>query len=157
MSAYAWIPTGEEKEIKTNSGRERGRDHSVVVQDVETINADAMIFLFKALKEKHPDAKTIHVITDNARYNHTIKVQVYEKSSRVKIHYLPSYAPNLNLIERLWKFFHKKVTYNQYHATYSKFKIASLDFFKNIHQYQEELDTLLVENFHIIGERVSQT
>ena len=165
MTAYAWIPTGEEKEIKSNTGRERlnlngalnARDHSVVVQDAETINADTMIDLFKALELKHPGAKTIHVIADNAKYNHAIKVQAYEKGSRVKIHYLPSYAPNLNLIERLWKFFHKKVTYNQYHATYSKFKTASLDFFKNIHRYQEELDTLLTENFHIIGEKLSQT
>jgi transposase len=165
MPSYAWIPTGEEKEIKTNSGRQRinlngalnARDHSVVVQAAETINADAMIDLFKALEAKHPHAETIHVIVDNARYNHAIKVREYEKTSRVKIHFLPPYAPNLNLIERLWKFFHQKVTYNQYHETYLQFKTASLDFFKNIDRHKGELDTLLVENFHIIGERVSQT
>lgn len=165
MPAYAWIPKGEEKEIKTNTGRQRinlngalnEKDHSTVVQAAETINADAMIDLFKALEEKHPFASVIHVIADNAKYNHAIKVQEYEKTSRVKIHFLPSYAPNLNLIERVWKFFHKKVLYNQYYETYLQFKTASLDFFKNIHQYQDELDTLLVENFHIIGERVSQS
>jgi transposase len=163
MPAYAWIPKGEEKEIKTNTGRQRinlngalnAKDHSVVVQAAETINADAMITLFIALETKHPDAQTIHVILDNAKYNHAIKVQEYEKTSRVKIHYLPTYAPNLNLIERLWKFYHKKVTYNKYYEKYPQFKTASLDFFKNIDRYKEELDTLLVENFHIIGERVS--
>lgn len=165
MPAYAWIRKGEEKEIKTNTGRQRinlngalnAKDHSVVMQAAETINADAMVDLFKALEAKHPDATTIHVIADNARYNHAIKVREYEKTSRVKIHFLPPYAPNLNLIERLWKFFHKKVTYNTYHETYLQFKTASLDFFKNIDQHKEELDTLLVENFHIIGERVSQS
>jgi len=59
--------------------------------------------------------------------------------------------------KRVWKFFHKKITYNQYYATYSKFKITSLDFFENILQYKEELDTLLTENFHIIGKQISQT
>jgi transposase len=165
MPAYAWIPKGEEKEIKTNTGRQRinlngalnAKDHSVVVQDAETINGDAMIALFTALETKHPNAQTIHVIVDNAKYNHAIKVQEYEKTSRVHIHYLPTYAPNLNLIERLWKFFHKKVTYNKYYEKYPQFKAASLNFFKNIDQYKEELDTLLVENFHIIGERVSQS
>ena len=165
MPACAWIPKGEEKEIKTNTGRQRinlngalnAKDHSVVVDAAETINADAMIDLFKALEEKHPNAHTIHVILDNAKYNHAIKVQEYEKTSRVKIHYLPTYAPNLNLIERLWKFFHKKVLYNKYYEKYPQFKTASLDFFKNIDQYKDELDTLLAENFHIIGERVSQT
>ncbi len=165
MPAYAWIPQGEEREIKTNTGRQRinlngalnGKDHSVVVQIAETINADAMIDLFKALEEKHPLAPVIHVIADNAKYNHAIKVQEYEKTARVTIHFLPPYAPNLNLIERLWKFFHKKVLCNQYYETYLQFKTASLDFFKTIDQHKKELDTLLVENFHIIGERVSQT
>lgn len=165
MPAYAWIPTGEEKEIKTNTGRERlnlngalnARDHSAVVLPAETVNADAMIDLFKALEAKHPKAKTIHLIMDNARYNHARIVREYEKTSRIRLHYLPPYAPNLNLIERLWKFFHKKTLYNEYYPTYLEFKTASLDFFENMHQYKDELDTLLVENFHIIGERVSQT
>lgn len=165
MPAYAWIPRGEEHEIKTNTGRQRinlngalnGRDHSVVIAAAETINADAMVDLFKALEEKHPLAPVIHVIADNAKYNHAIKVQEYEKTSRVMIHFLPPYAPNLNLIERLWKFFHKKVLYDQYYETYAQFKTASLDFFKTIDQHKKELDTLFVENFHIIGERVSQT
>jgi transposase len=86
-----------------------------------------------------------------------VELGEYVKTSRVKIHYLPPYAPNLNLIERLWKFFHKKTLYNHYYPTYLEFKTASLDFFENMHQYQDELDTLLTENFHIIGERVSQT
>ena len=165
MPAYGWISTGKEKEIKTNTGRQRinlngalnARDHSVVVHAAETINADAMIALFTTLEEKHPNAGIIHVIADNATYNHAIKVQEYEKTSRVRIHYLPSYAPNLNLIERLWKFFHKKVLYDRYYETYIQFKTASLDFFKTIDLYKTELDTLLAENFHIIGERVSQT
>jgi len=130
MPAYAWIPKGEEREIKTNTGRQRinlngalnEKDHSVVVQSTETINADAMIALFTALEEKHPLAPVIHVIADNAPYNHAIKVREYQKTSRVKIHFLPPYAPNLNLIERLWKFFHKKALYNQYYETYLQFK-----------------------------------
>lgn len=163
MPAYAWIPKGEEKEIKTNTGRKRInlngalnlKSKEAVVLDAETVNADAMIDLFKALEEKHPDAKAIHVICDNAKYNHAIKVQEYVKTSRLKIHYLPSYAPNLNLIERLWKFFHQKTLYNEYYETFIEFKTASLDFFKDMHQYKDELDTLLTENFHITGERVA--
>jgi len=133
------------------------KDHSVVVQEVETINADAMISLLTALEEKHPDAKTIYVISDNAKYNHANKVKAYAGGSRIQIHFLPPCAPNLNMIERVWKFFHKKITYNPYYATYSQFKTTSLDFFENILQCKEELDTLLTENFHIIGKQISQT
>lgn len=163
MPAYAWIPTGEEREIKTNTGRMRinlngalnAKDKSAVVCSVETVNAVAMIELFQALEAKHPDAKMIHLIMDNAKYNHARLVRDYEKTSRIRVHYLPPYAPNLNLIERLWKFFHQKTLYNQYYATYLEFKTASLDFFKDMGQYQDELDSLLTENFHIIGERGS--
>ena len=165
MPAYGWIRRGEEKELKTNTGRKRinlngalnGKDHSAVVLAQETINADSMLALIQALEEKHPNAESIYCIADNAKYNHAKKVTEYLKTSRVVMHYLPSYAPNLNLIERLWKFFHTKTLYNKYYATYEEFKTACLDFFKNMEQYSEELETLLAENFHIIGERVSQT
>jgi transposase len=32
---------------------------------------------------------------------------------------LPPYSPNLNLIERFWRFFHKKVTYNKYYEDFA--------------------------------------
>ncbi|MCL4727953.1 MAG: transposase, partial [Candidatus Kuenenia stuttgartiensis] len=53
----------------------------------------------------------------------------------IKIKFLPSYSPNLNLIERLWKFFCKKILYNKYYDTYGKFKNKCLSFFKNINEY----------------------
>lgn len=165
MPAYGWIQTGKEKELKTNTGRKRinlngalnEKDHSAVVLSEETINADSMITLLQALEKKHPHAEKIHCIADNARYNHANKVTEYLQTSRVVLHYLPPYAPNLNLIERLWKFFHTKVLYNKYYESFLEFKTASLDFFKNMDQYSKELDTLLAENFHIIGEKVSQS
>jgi transposase len=149
--------------VKTNAGRRRvnlngalsALDHSAVVLDAETINTEAIIELCKALEAKHPYAKKIYIIMDNTRYNHARIVREYEKTSRIHILYLPPCAPNLNLIERLWKFFHKKVTYNTYHDTYEKFRDACLDFFRDMGQYQDELDSLLTENFHIIGARVS--
>jgi len=107
--------------------------------------------------QKGRRASIIHVISDNAKYNHANKVKVYAEGSRIQLHFLPPCAPNLNRIERVWKFFHKKITYNQYYATYSRFKTTSLDLFENILQYKEELDTLLTENFHIIGKQISQT
>jgi transposase len=63
---------------------------------------------------------------------------------------LPSYSPNLNLIERLWKFFKKKVLANRYYENYEDFKEAVLHFFEiDIGNYTNELRTLLTENFHL--------
>nr|WP_261341688.1 transposase [Candidatus Kuenenia stuttgartiensis] len=57
-------------------------------------------------------------------------VKEYLANSRIKIKFLPSYSPNLNLIERLWKFFRKKILYNKYYDTYEKFKNKCFKFFQ---------------------------
>ena len=65
--------------------------------------------------------------------------------------FLPSYSPNLNLIERLWKFFKGKITRGRYYEKFEEFRTKTLEFFETIGQYKEELKTLLTENFQIIG------
>ncbi len=61
--------------------------------------------------------------------------------------FLPSYAPNLNLTERLWKFFKKKVLYNQYHKNIQTFRSACINFFKHIDQYSDEITFLMSGGF----------
>ncbi len=62
------------------------------------------------------------------------------------------YAPKLNLIERFWKFFKKKVLYNRYYDTFDKFKRACEDFFANAHGYAPQFRTQFTENFEIVGQ-----
>ena len=100
----------------------------------------------------HLVATWIYVICDNARYYRSKAVQAYLKTSRIKLVFLPPYAPNLNLIERLWKFFKKQVLYNRYYETFAEFKAACEAFFSNPSQYEVQLRSLLTENFAIIGE-----
>ena len=167
MPAYGWIKTGEEKELKSNTGRKRVNvngalnieDHTVVVRTEDTINAQATIRLLKDLEAKHTTVETIYCIADNACYYRAKMVQEYVAQSKIKLLFLPPYAPNLNLIERLWKFFHKKVMYNTYYASYAEFEEAIGTFFDNLnaHQYADELRSLLAENFQIIGKQVSQS
>ncbi len=171
IPSYGWILKGEIKELPSNTGRKRININGAIdisnldfaYQEDETINADSTIRLLTQLEQRNPDAKNIYVITDNARYyevtrfceagsyNHAKKVKEYEQNSRIRLIYLPPYAPNLNLIERLWKFFHKKVLYNSYYSTFDRFKQACTNFFENIPQYKIELNSLLTENFQIIG------
>lgn len=165
MPAYGWIPKGQTKEIKSNTGRNRINingaldvgEHDVIVREDESINADSTIMLLKEIESKNPDAKTIYIIADNARYYRAKKVREYLETSRIKMVFLPPYSPNLNLIERLWKFFHKKKLYNRYYESFHEFKKECLGFFENIGQYKDELATLLTENFQILGTNFSQT
>lgn len=160
VASYAWIEKGTEKEVRSNTGRQRvningaiNLDHQVVMRTDDTINAQSTIGLYKQLEAAHPEAGTIYVIEDNARYYRAKLVSEYLETSRVKPIFLPAYAPNLNLIERLWKFMHKQVLHNHYYDTYAKFKTALLAFFDRINAggYATELESLLTENFHIIG------
>lgn len=165
MPSYGWIPKGQTKEIKSNTGRNRINingaldvdGHGVIVREDESINADSTIMLLNEIEGRNPDAKTIYVIADNAKYYHAKKVRKYLETSRIKIIFLPPYSPNLNLIERLWKFFHKKKLYNRYYESFHEFKKECLEFFENIEQHKDELATLLTEKFQILGTNFSQT
>jgi len=55
----------------------------------------------------------IHIFCDNARYYRNKSVQAYIENSKVKLHFLPPYSPNLNPIERLWKWMKERVMYNR--------------------------------------------
>ena len=109
-----------------------------------------MIDLLKQLRAKHPGEGKIYLILDNASYNKAIRVREQAKASQIILKYQPPYSPNLNLIERLWKFMRKKFCKDKYRSTFAKFK-AQLDvFFANLDKYRGELATLLTENFELI-------
>jgi transposase len=159
VTAYGWIKKGHTQTIKSNTGRAKlnlngavnPQTCEVVVRADQTINAQSTIELLKMLEDKHRKAETIYVIADNARYYRSSRVQQYLADSRIKLIFLPTYSPNLNLIERLWKYFRKMVLYNQYYETFLEFKERALAFFANIKEHKAALRRLLTENFEIIA------
>lgn len=156
--AYGWIKKGEEKALKSNTGRARVningayniQEHSVTVREDESIHAQSTIKLFEQLLKKYPLA-TLYIIHDNARYYRCNLITEFLKThTRIKPKYLPSYSPNLNIIERLWGFFKSEITHNEYYEKFADFKKACMGFFENISDYRTQLETLMTENFHII-------
>ena len=159
MAAYGWLKKGEDREIKSNTGRERLNINGaidietlgVTVVSGEAVNSDTTIELFDAIEAQYPLALTIYIILDNARYYHSKQMKAYLANSRIRLIPLPSYSPNLNLIERLWHFFKKKVLYNQYFDKFKDFEKTVMKFFVNIADYKDELATIMSEEFHLIG------
>lgn len=158
MPAYCWIRKGKEKEVKSNTGRERiningvysPADQEIIVREDPSINSESTIKLLKQIESRHPDLSRIIIIRDNARYYCSQEVKDYLEDSKIEFLPLPSYSPNLNLIERLWKFFKKKVIANQYYENYADFKTAVMRFFEiDVGLYKDELRNLLTENFHL--------
>jgi transposase len=155
IASYGWIYTNTEKAIKTNTARKRINlngalnleDMDITVLSEPTINADAVIRLLKAIEEKQPTGE-IFLILDNARYNHAKKLKHYVKRrKRIHLMHLPAYSPNLNIIERLWKFFKEEKLYGKYYETYQEFTTVVMDFFRNIDEYKETLKTRLTDSF----------
>lgn len=90
----------------------------------------------------------VTLVLDNARYQRCKLVQALAKSLSIELMFLPSYSPNLNLIERLWKFVKKQVLYSKYYADFASFKTAITDCLNQTSTtYKRDLDSLLTLNF----------
>jgi transposase len=163
MLAYGWIKKGEDNLIKSNTGRQRvningaldSETHNVIVREDESINAVSTIELLKQVEVSYPLASVIYIICDNAKYYRSKLVRAFLINSKIELIFLPPYSPNLNLIERLWKFMKKKILYNQYYEKFDEFKKVTLRFFENIESYKTELRTLLTNNFQLLDAKFS--
>ena len=92
----------------------------VTVTTDKSVNRETMGTLLRkidALGLKGP----VRLVLDNARYQHCVLVNDLAKSLNIELLFLPSYSPNLNLIERLWKFTKKMVLYGRHYDTFAAF------------------------------------
>lgn len=106
-----------------------------------------------ALLEKiavHYVGLPITIILDNARYQRCALVMEKARSLNIELCFLPSYSPNLNLIERVWKFVKKKCLYSQYYEKFPAFKEAiSKCLEETSTTYKADLDSLLTLRFQL--------
>ncbi len=164
VAPYGWIRKGKIKEMPTNTGRDRLNinaaidvtDFDFIFRQDDRVNACSTIALFKQIEEANPKAEFIFVIADNARYYKNKEVGEYLENSKIVLVFLPPYAPNLNLIERLWRFLRENVLC-RYYERFKDFREACFQFLNNLSDYKEQLKSLLTENFQITGRNISQT
>ncbi len=122
----------------------------VFAQEYDTINADNVINFLKDL-EKSSGAESIQIICDNGRSNKNKKINEFLITSKMKIHYLPPYSPNLNPIERFRKVMREKKTYNKCYEKCIDFSDAiRAFFFEEIPKMQEQLGQRINDNFQKI-------
>ena len=103
----------------------------------------------KNIRDTYADGKEIIIIMDNATYNRAYPVQDYAVELNITIRYLPPYSPNLNLIERVWKFLKSKLK-NKYIEKYDDFKFWITNFCKNFEIYRNEIEKLISNKIQII-------
>lgn len=156
--AYEWIKMGSKISFLANTGREmlnfngeyNLEDHKAIVQESETITDQSKVSVLKEISRRQKYGM-IYIILYNARYYRSEFVRKYvEAHNRLKLIFLPPYSPNLNMIERLWKFFKKKVLYNTYYEKFAVFREYCLQFFRDLNLYRDELEILMTDNFQLI-------
>lgn len=158
QAGYGWIRKGAEKELKSNTGRQRVNlngaldvdTHEVIIRADDTLNATSTIKLFQMIENQNPDANKIVLIIDNAPYYFNGDVVEYaNNSTKLELVFLPAYSPNLNLIERVWRFMKEKVIYNTYHEKFTDFKASIGNFFQTLPMFHSELENILTEEFQV--------
>lgn len=158
QAVCGWIKKGECKTLQTTGKQHRLhlvgalslKGMQVTVREYETIDADSIIGFFKDLESKGGEGN-IHIILDNAAAHKSRKLVEYLKDSRIRLHYLPPYSPNLNPIERLWKVFRETTLYNRYFETCAEFFTVVRDFFTaKVHKIKPLLAQRINDNFQTI-------
>jgi transposase len=136
QSVCGWIKKGEIKTLPTTSKQYRLhfigainlKNMKVFAQEYKTVNAENMISFLNDLEESSPASK-IYIICDNGRANKNKALKAYLEKSKIEIHYLPPYSPNLNPIERLWKLMREMNTYNRCYDNFENFSVVIREFF----------------------------
>ena len=119
----------------------------IAVTNTTVVNTDTMCELLRKIANLGL-AGPITLVLDNARYQRNAVVQTLAAELGLSLLFLPSYSPNLNLIERLWKFMKRRALYGRYHPTFGDFRAAIQEVQDGLStKYAEGLATLMTLNF----------
>ena len=152
--------------IKAPSGRQRfnvlGALNAITyevitVTHLTDINAESVCQLLRKLAALGLQVPSTLVL-DNARYQRCALLQSVADTLGIELLYLPAYSPNLNLIERLWKFVKKQCLYSKYYTDFSAFTCAIEDCLVHTQtMYKPVLSSLLTLNFQSFKKAQSLT
>ncbi len=160
-NGYCWqlIGAAHTKTALANTGRRRLNIigainavslHPTILLTEENCCVEVIEVFLEEIRKQYPSAKSICIVLDNARYQRAYRVQQKAANLNIELVYLPPYCPNLNLIERLWRFFKKKIMKNKYYESFAEFENAVEQFFINFNDNSDQLKSLLTFKFGII-------
>ncbi len=152
-----WLLVGQRFLVGVGGGRKRlnilgaycpdDQEYLDIRLTRDNINSQQFVNLLRVLKERHPETEQFILYLDNARYYHTEVVKEWlARHPEFRLEPLPAYSPNLNLIERLWKFLRAKA-FRQWHKAFEDMQAAVSAVLDHLQDYRDELTTLMTEKF----------
>jgi transposase len=119
----------------------------IAVTNTTVVNTETMCELLRKIAALGLTGP-ITLVLDNARYQRNTVVQTLAGQLGITLLYLPSYSPNLNLIERLWKFIKRRALYGRYHPTFAQFQAAIQEVLDGLStNHAEKLKSLMTLKF----------
>jgi len=157
-----WAPKDVAIGIEQTTGRQRLNIHGAInletgqTQMLEAPKIDAMslIALLVAIEATYSGKKWIYVFLDNATYHHAILVREWlgQPGRRIRLHFIPSYCPHLDPIERCWGVMHENVTNNRSYETFAQFRSAILRFLRRtVPKKWDRFRDRITDNFRVIS------
>src|SRR5262245_44113347 len=143
--------------VRAASGRKRYNvlaavdavSHRLIqVSNHSYVNAESVCLLLRAVAAAATPGIPITLVLDNARYQKCAVVQDLARQLGIELLYLPGYSPNLNLIERVWKFVKSACLRTRYYASYEEFHTTIQQCLDDLpSKHKEAMDSLLTLNF----------
>jgi transposase len=158
-----WLLLGQRFLAGMGSGRKRLNilggycpdDHEYVDYRLtrDNINGAQFINFLRLLRALHPDTEKFILYVDGAKYYGSAIVKAWlRRHPEFHLSRIPAYSPNVNLIERMWKFLRAKAL-SKWHKTFEDMQSAVSEVLDHLEDYRGELRTLMTEKFHIIDKK----
>ena len=158
-----WLLVGQRLLVGMGSGRKRLNilgaycpdDHEYVDYRLtrDNINGEQFVNFLRLLRSMHPEVERFILYVDGARYYGSPVVKGWlQRHPEFLLSPIPAYSPNVNLIERLWKFLRAKALC-RWHKTFEDMQSAVSGVLDHLEDYRGELRALMTETFHIIDKQ----
>ena len=124
----------------------------VTITNTTVVNTETMCELLEKMS-KLGLKKPVTIVLDNARYHRNAFVMELADELGIELLFLPSYSPNLNLIERLWRLIKRTALYGRYYANFNLFKAAIEKTIDELHTvHREKLESMMTLKFQTFKE-----
>lgn len=154
--------------LPSSSGRKRYnvlgaydpiKHQMISVTNSTVVNQETFCALLDKIGHAYGSSRLpITVVLDNARYQKCQSVFQKAAALGIELLYLPPYSPNLNLIERLWRFVKKQVLYSRHYETFATFTEAIDNCLVKITtHFQDAMKSLMTLNFQFFSKAENMT
>jgi transposase len=143
-----WTPVGKQKHIPTHGhhakvslfGAVNAQSGELFCMESSSCNAEAFLQFLQYITTENPD-KHLVVVLDNARIHHAKLIQPFLKQyeERLTLLFLPPYSPNLNLLERIWKWLKESVIANRFHASQKEIRASVRSFMEHLASFPDKV------------------